>query len=143
LALNTLVDASAVVDLFLISTNSPRISGFVRRQPVRLHLSDFAEGEFASAVKRERAARKLSDEQVQDIFSSFDGWRATNTHPVATEARDIRLATTFMRRLDINLRMPDAIYIATALRLGFPLCSFDARQIAAAKALGVAVVEID
>jgi uncharacterized protein len=142
LALIALIDASAVVDLFLISTNSPRISGFIRRQPVQLHLSDFAEGEFASAVKRERAARKLSDQQVQDIFASFDEWRNTNTHSVATEAGDIRLAAIFMRRLDITLRMPDAIYIATALRLGAPLCSFDVRQIAAAKALGADVVDM-
>jgi uncharacterized protein len=142
LALIALIDASAVVDLFLTSANSPRISRYVRLQPVQLHLSDFAVGEFASAVKRERNSRKLSDADVRDIFASFDEWRTTNVEAVSTESADIRLAALFMRRLDLSLRMPDAIYVATAQRLGMPLCSFDARQVASARALGVEVVDM-
>jgi predicted nucleic acid-binding protein len=138
-----LIDASAVVDLFLTSANSPRISRHIRDAPVRIRLCDFALGEFASAVKRERSARRLSDAHVLDIFGAFDTWRAANVEPVSTESADVRLAASFMRRLDISLRMPDAIYIATAHRLDAPLCSFDARQVAAATALGVAVVQID
>jgi uncharacterized protein len=140
--LNVLIDASALVDLFLESSNSARIVNFVQSTPVRLYVSDFAVGEFASAVKRERGARKLSDADVQEIFLAFDEWRAANAEAVSTEAIDIRFAGLYMRRLDVNLRMPDAIYVAKAQRLSMPLCSFDQRQIAAAKRLGVKVLDI-
>lgn len=140
--MDILLDASALVDLFLVSVNSQRIVRFTRSNQVRLHVSDFATGEFASAVKRERGPRKFSDQDVRDIFSAFDEWRAANVKAVATDAADVRVAGVFMRRLDINLRMPDAVYIAAAQRLGLLLCSFDARQLAAARALGVDVVDI-
>jgi predicted nucleic acid-binding protein len=138
-----LMDASAVVDLFLTSANTPRISNYIRRNAVRPCLCEFAVGEFASAVKRERGVGRLADRDVQTIFDAFDEWRASSVEPVATEAGDVRLAAIFVRRLDVNLRMPDAVYIATAQRLAKPLCSFDARQLAAAQAFGVKTVVLD
>lgn len=59
---------------------------------------------------------------------------------VDTEATDIRLAESFIRRMTLNLRMPDAIHLATALRHGLTLATFDRRLADAARALDLAVV---
>ncbi len=138
-----LMDASAVVDLFLASANSPRIRQHIASNSLRLYLSDFAVGEFASAVKRERSVRNLSDADIRSVFIAFDTWRSANAEPVPTEAADVRAAAALMRRLDLALRMHDAIYVVTAQRLFVPLCSFDRRQITAARLVGVDVVNLD
>ncbi|HVH76374.1 MAG TPA: hypothetical protein VM755_15780 [Stellaceae bacterium] len=52
---------------------------------------------------------------------------------------DIAAADAFLRRLDLNLRAPDAINIAIAQRLGADLMTFDERMTANARALGLAL----
>jgi uncharacterized protein len=59
-----------------------------------------------------------------------------------TTASDIASAASFIRRLDLNLRAPDAINIAIADRIGAALATFDDRMAAAARALEVAVAAV-
>jgi predicted nucleic acid-binding protein len=59
---------------------------------------------------------------------------------VQTTASDIASAAAFIRRLDLNLRAPDAINIAIADRVGAALATFDERMAASARALKVAAV---
>jgi predicted nucleic acid-binding protein len=47
-----------------------------------------------------------------------------------------------LRRLDLNLRTPDAIHIAIAQRLGAELATFDVRMAESAEALGVTAVAV-
>jgi hypothetical protein len=58
---------------------------------------------------------------------------------IATE--DVVLAEAMLRRLDLNLRAPDAIHIAIARRLGATLMTFDDKMARSAHALGLAVAE--
>jgi uncharacterized protein len=51
----------------------------------------------------------------------------------------IAVATTFLRRLDLPLKTPDAIHIAIAQRLGATLVTFDRQMAASARALGTPV----
>jgi predicted nucleic acid-binding protein len=44
-----------------------------------------------------------------------------------------------IRRLDLNLRAPDAINLAIALRLGAALATFDRRMTENARTLGLAI----
>jgi hypothetical protein len=52
---------------------------------------------------------------------------------------DIEAAIRILRRLDVNLRTPDAIHIAIAGRLGSTLVTFDRSMAAGARALGAEV----
>jgi predicted nucleic acid-binding protein len=54
------------------------------------------------------------------ILKTFDTWSSANTTPLEIESVDILMATEFVRRFDLKLRLPDAIHIATALRVGAP-----------------------
>jgi uncharacterized protein len=47
------------------------------------------------------------------------------------------MAARFLRRLDLNLRAPDALNIAVAQRLGIAIATFDQRMAVAARRLGV------
>jgi predicted nucleic acid-binding protein len=48
----------------------------------------------------------------------------------------VSAAEAFLRRLDLNLRTPDALNIAIAQRVGALLVSFDEKMAASARALG-------
>jgi uncharacterized protein len=134
-----LFDASALVSLFIPSNATARIKEYVRLNEPVIGLSDVAAGEFASAVAMRVRTLNLSAEQGQKVLTVFDSWIVANTEAVATETMDIRLAATFVRRFDLKLRLPNALYLATAQRLSVPLITFDVAQADAAKALGIAL----
>lgn len=137
-----LMDASALVDFFVVAANTRRIRDHMAQQDEPPIISDFAAGEFASAVKRYVFMGEMSQIEAMAVFSRFDAWCSLHAQQVVTEPADVRLATAYVRRLDVRLRMPDAMYIALAHRLGVRLCSFDADQMAAARQFGIAVAEI-
>ena len=85
----------------------------IANQP-ELIVSDFAAAEFASVIAR--AVRKVEPRPA-----------------------DMVGAASFMRRLDLNLRTPDALNIAIAQRLAAELVTFDEKMAANARQLGVSV----
>ena len=107
--------------------------------PDSLIVSDFAAAEFASVVSRLTRMRRLTTDDATAIFSDFDAWKARTAELVTTTTADIASAASVLRRLDLNLRTPDAINIAMADRLGATLATFDERMASAARALGVRV----
>ena len=52
---------------------------------------------------------------------------------------DVTAAASFIRRLDLTLRMADAINIAMAQRIGATLATFDVKMRDSARAIGVPV----
>ncbi len=139
---DALCDTSALVDLFALSANSPFIRAWLKERRPVLGVSDFASGEFAAAISRRLRLSEMTEADARRILGVFDGWRAAQTLAVATEAADIRVADSFVRRFETKLALPEAIHLAIASRLGCPLISFDQRQIAAAEMLGVEAVTV-
>src|SRR4051812_15896504 len=80
-------------------------------------VSDFAAAEFSSAVGRKVRTRELSETDARRVFSEFDDWLARVEARPEIRAIDVATATAFLRRLDLNLRAPDALNIAVARRL--------------------------
>ena len=133
------LDASIIVPLFMNDAFSDRAHRFLlARRPVCL-VSDFAAAEFSSALARRVRTGELLAERARIAFGSFDDWRSLSTQRVETETADILTATTFIRRLDLPLRTPDAFHIAIARRAGVSLATFDEGMASAARTLGVAV----
>ena len=99
-------------------------------------MSDFTAAEFASAVARWVRTRELKETAARSALESFDLWLTRSAQRVEVSPADIAAATTFLRRLDLPLRTPDAIHIAIAQRLGATLVTFDRRMAANAAALG-------
>lgn len=82
---------------------------------------------------------EISPEQAGAAFAAFDAWAAQETRRIETISADIAAADAFLRRLDLNLRTPDAINIAIGQRVGADLMAFDERMAANARALGLAL----
>jgi len=86
--------------------------------------------------------RELTRREARLAFSAFDAWAAQESQRVAIGPGDIAAADAFLRRLDGNLRTPDAIHIAVAQRLSADLATFDDKMRAGARSLGTAVAKL-
>ena len=99
---------------------------------------------FVNDIFSRRAAQLIgqpeADFLVSDFASAdFDTWTARASQRVATLSADIRAAEAILRRLDLNLRAPDALHLATAQRSGAILATFDDRMALNAQILEVGV----
>jgi len=102
-----------------------------------LIVSDFAGAEFASVVARMVRTKELKKTEARALFSKFDNWKLTSAKQMYLEPADVAAAETFLRRLDLTLRAPDALHIAMAKRAGAVLATFDTKMAASAKNLGL------
>lgn len=138
------LDASVLKALFTNDLSTERAEAAIRRDWPLLIVSDFAAAEFASAISRRvRMSRlRLTVDEARSAFSTFDQW-ITQTAQLATAAStDLLAATGFLRRLDLNLRAPDAINLAIAQRVGATLATFDEKMQTSAARLGLSVVDV-
>jgi len=139
LALTAYADASVLVPLFIEDPFEERALRFVELHRPAILLSDFAAAEFASAVARRVRMREIGRDAARMAFSSFDAWARFRGPRLQTTTAEVAAADGFLRRLDLNLRTPDALNIAIAQRHGAALATFDSRMAEAARALGVEV----
>jgi predicted nucleic acid-binding protein len=136
------LDASVLVALFTNDLSTERAEAAIRRDWPLLIVSDFAAAEFASAISRRVRMNRLTVDEARSAFSTFDQW-ITQTAQLATAAStDLLAATGFLRRLDLNLRAPDAINLAIAQRVGATLATFDEKMQTSAARLGLSVVDV-
>lgn len=134
----TTLDASALASIFIEDAHSPTVRAWLRIQSSAPAVSSFAAAEFAAVVGRRLRMRLLPRDAAASLLAVFDTWLAAEAEAVDVVPEDHHVAATFVRRFDLGLRLPDALHLAVALRLGRELLTFDARQAAAARALGVA-----
>ena len=128
--------------MFAADVFTVRAMAFVRGARPTVLLSDFAAAEFASAIARKVRTGALSAGEALSAFANFDAWAAAQAARVQVVPADVSSAEGFVRRLDLNLRAPDAINVAMALRLGADLATFDERMAEAARALGCGVADL-
>ena len=138
-AVSWYLDASVLIALLTVEPFSDRADAFVSATPDPLLVSDFAGAEFASAIARRVRTRESTLSDAQRDLSDFDIWIARSAHRVEISPADIAVATTFLRRLDLTLRTPDALHIAIVQRLDATLVTFDRRMADSARTLGVAI----
>jgi uncharacterized protein len=125
--------------MFVIDPLSARAEAFLSAHPEIVVVSDFGVAEFSSAVGRRVRTRDLTPEDGQFAFLNLDTWVARSAYREEITAADIDAANRILRRLDLNLRTPDAIHIAMSRRLDATLVTFDRNMAAGASALGMSV----
>jgi uncharacterized protein len=138
--LRVYADASLLVGLIVSDKFSDRGREFVARERPTLLVSDFGAAEFASVLARRVRTRELAAEAARQAFTAFDAWSTSRSRRVELGPSDVARAEGFLRRLDLNLRTPDAINIALAEHHSAALATFDIRMADAARALGVEVI---
>jgi predicted nucleic acid-binding protein len=133
------LDASVVVALLTDDVLHLRAERFASTDPGPLLVSDLAAAEFASALGRQVRTGAIAVEAARTGLSVLDVWLRRAANQIETTGADIAVATTFLRRLDLPLKTPDAIHIAIAQRVGAALVTFDRQMAASARALGTPV----
>ncbi|MGI8841436.1 MAG: type II toxin-antitoxin system VapC family toxin [Caulobacteraceae bacterium] len=135
-------DASILVSLFIDDDSNEKAEAYLRDASPTVCLSDFAAAEFSSALNRRVRMGLLPAREARAAFGEFDVWRTRGVILMGTTAADIATADSYLRRLDLPLRTPDALHIAIADRAAAPLATFDKKMAECAKTLGVAVAPI-
>lgn len=136
------LDASLLVALFLPDATSERAINFIANFKLRPVTTDFAIAEFASAVGRRVRMDRVQTQDAHAMFHEFDAWIAASVFRVSIAPADVAVSNDFLRRLDLNLRTPDALHIAAAKRLNLTLATFDTRMADCARQLGVETAEV-
>jgi uncharacterized protein len=134
------LDASFVIALLTDDALHARADRFASTDPGALIISDLAAAEFASALGRQVRTGVIAIEEARAGLAVLDEWVSRAANDVETTAVDIGVASSFLCRLDLALKTPDAIHIAIAQRIGATLVTFDRQMAANARALGIAVV---
>ena len=135
------LDASAMLPILVKEPTSAAVDAFMSTIQQELWVSDFAAAEVASALSRLVRSGRLQASDGAVCLSDFDVWRAAMTKPAEMHAVDVRVAGSYVRQLDLALRVPDALHLAITRRLDLVLVTLDRRLVAAAKELGIAVEE--
>jgi predicted nucleic acid-binding protein len=134
------LDTSVLASLFIdTDVFASRAKTFFLQADDVLIVSDFAAAEFASVLARLTRMNQIQESRTRAIFDAFDIWRARFADEEEAVPSDLLAATTIIRRLDLNLRAPDAINLAIALRLAASVATFDRRMAHNAQALGITV----
>lgn len=136
------LDASILVALFTIDRHSARADALLKNQQPVLVVSDFASAEFSSAVARRVRTADLTADEARAAFAALDAWTARTAQRATTGTADVAAAEAFLRRLDLNLRTPDALHLAIAQRIGVTLATFDNGMAANARVLGIAIAAV-
>jgi uncharacterized protein len=131
------LDASVLIPLFIAEKRSNDVENTLMGQIAIV--SDFAAAEFSSGVARRVRMGEITDADAAGVFATFDAWTVTAARRESL-ATVVLAATTWVRRLDLALRTPDAINLAMAWRLGATVFMFDAKMTVAARALGLGVI---
>ena len=140
MALSVYLDTSFLgVPLIEADVFAGRATKYFAETSETLVVSDFTAAELASVVARVTRMNKITEVEARAIFNGFNAWRAKFIDEEDTVSLDIQAATAIIRRLDLNIRAPDAIHLATARRLGASLVTFDHRMADNARTLGLAV----
>ncbi len=136
------LDANVIIGLFTVDPLSALAQNIVSIVPLLVFVSDLALAECASVLARRVRMSELTKEEAQQALIELDEWTVQFTNLTAIQPSDIADAARFIRRLDLNLRLQDAIHIATAIRIGTTLATFDVKMAKSAMDLGCSVLEI-
>lgn len=135
-------DASYLLSLLTNDDQTARAKLFLHRHKPLLTISDFAAAEFASVLARRVRMGLLTKDEARAVFATFDAWTARFCKRTQIVPADIAAADAFLRRLDLPLRTPDSIHIATSQRIGASLATFDRKVSAAAERLGTPLAAV-
>jgi predicted nucleic acid-binding protein len=135
------LDASVLVALFTDDHFTKRATAFLETSDTSVIVSDFATAEFAATIARHVRTHDLSANEAHTVFASFDSWTFRVAHCVQIASGDVAAAVSFLRRLDLTLRAPDALHIAICQRVAKSMMTFDIRMAASARSLGVKLAD--
>ena len=133
------LDASIIGTLLFDDFGAAKLSDWIESNLTEAIGSNFAWGEVISAmgvkVRATGMRPELARQLIEDFAASVDRWGR-----IDVAAQDIDDAIAFIADLTLALRLPDAIHIAIARRIGATLITSDRQQLRAAVGLSVPAI---
>lgn len=105
-------------------------------------ISDFGWGEFVSALPIRVRAGATTPELARALLSEQEA-NIRHWPKIAITSADLANATGLAARPELGLRLPDAIHVANARRIGQLLVTRDQQQASAARAIGLPAINPD
>ena len=134
-------DASVLVALVMRDEQEPALRRWLGQEGIELAYSDFGWGELVSAVGQRVRRRHPLRPALGRRMINRGKVVVRRLSRLDTEPADIAEATAIMEDFTLGLRLPDAIHLATARRIGATLLTTDRAQGDAASALGIAYAD--
>ncbi len=131
------LDASVLIPLVVTEPQHPDVAAFLTHYEAPFIATSFARGEVVSGLARQYRKGSLTRAGAEALLDDLDAWYAANCRSPHIEDGDIKAATASVRRFELGLRLPDAIHLVSAQRLGCPLLTLDRPLHRAAEALGI------
>lgn len=131
------LDTSAMVPIHVAEATSGAMAELIGAIESVPYISDFGAGEFASAIARLARMDLATSAQAKKLFAAFDLWIEDSVELLAIEPRDIAFAGQIVRRIELGLRLPDAVHLAVCANRNLTLVSLDKTLLAAAVNCGV------
>jgi len=94
------------------------------------------------ALNLRARARTIALDGARSALRPLDLWRAQAASACQATSSDILVADSFLRRLDLPLRAPDAIHLAITRRLDIEMATGDLRLKDCAVRLGIKLTEV-
>lgn len=133
------LDASIIGTLLFDDRGAAELSGWIEDNLTQAIGSNFAWGEVIGALGVKVRATGMRPEHarllIEDFAASVDRWDR-----IDVVAQDIDNAIESIADLTLALRLPDAIHIVVARRIGATLITSDRQQLRAAIQLGVSAI---
>ncbi len=133
-------DTSVLVSAFTRDDHTPRARAWLAGRP-SLIISGWALTEFGAVVRRQARMGRLSRQGVAEAEVLLGRLAADPAAFRPVLAEDVVAAHRLVRDLE-PLRAPDAVHLAIAIRLQFPIATFDEGLSVAAAAAGVGIVDL-
>lgn len=133
------LDASVLVYLIAGDAGWIEIADVIAAREIEGFYSDFGWGEFVAALGARVRRREMPESYADALIVQSQAYLTDWTYAQIT-SKDVKRATDMVAQFSLSLKLPDAIHIATADRLGLTLVSTDVQQVRAAAATGVATI---
>ena len=130
------LDASVLTAMALRDDGFVAMAGIIATAPELPINSDLGWGEFIAAVGARTRSRSFEISVASRLVEQARVDLLNEPLELVTTS-DIAAGTGYVGAFDLPLKLPDAIHIAIARRLGATLVSNDRQQVAAARALGI------
>lgn len=133
-------DTSVLVSAFTRDHHTPRARAWLVTRP-SLVVSGWALTEFGAVIRRQARMGRLSGQGVTQAEALLGRLAADPAAFRPALAEDVVLAQCLVRDLE-PLRAPDALHLAIAIRLDFPIATFDQGLSIAAIAAGIGIIDL-
>ncbi len=133
-------DTSVLVSAFTRDDHTPRARSWLVGRP-SLIVSGWALTEFGAVVRRQARMGRLSRQGVAEAEALLGRLAADPAAFRPVLAEDVVASQRLVRDLE-PLRAPDALHLAIAIRLNFPIVTFDQGLSVAAISVGIGIIDL-